>query len=191
MQVLRQYIAWTKQSFCPVLSEEAEELLSAYYMLLRQSGGRPGVAGQASWEWEGRGRMQHLKRHKISIFSAFLFCVAWPLFPYFLPAWHIHVFQGTVRKLESLVRVAQAHARLMAGSYVTMQDAVVAIAVMEACAGGSVLALDGPDGPLGTDFNAFPKVRSRGELLMLGGAGCHLHGTAADAPLLRGTSAGS
>ena len=38
----------------------------------------------------------------------------------------------TVRMLESLVRVAQAHAKLMARDIVTQQDAVVAVSVAEA-----------------------------------------------------------
>ena len=38
----------------------------------------------------------------------------------------------TVRMLESLVRVAQAHAKLMARGIVTQQDAVVAVSVAEA-----------------------------------------------------------
>lgn len=54
-----------KQCFAPILSPEAEELLSGYYQLRRQQAGR-----QSS--------------------------------------------RTTVRMLESLVRVAQAHARLMA-----------------------------------------------------------------------------
>lgn len=38
----------------------------------------------------------------------------------------------TVRMLESLVRVAQAHAKLMARDIVTQQDAVIAVSVAEA-----------------------------------------------------------
>lgn len=38
----------------------------------------------------------------------------------------------TVRMLESLVRIAQAHAKLMARQYVTQQDAVVAVSIAEA-----------------------------------------------------------
>eukprot|EP00887_Chlorella_sp_A99_P005567 scaffold1.g5567.t1 len=94
VEALRHYIAWAKQAFLPTLSEEAEELLSAYYKALRQAAGR-----QAGG-------------------------------------------QGTVRKLESLVRVAQAHARLMARSEVTLQDAVVAVGLMEACAGCACLGLE-------------------------------------------------
>lgn len=38
----------------------------------------------------------------------------------------------TVRMLESLVRIAQAHAKLMARNVVTQQDAVIAVSIAEA-----------------------------------------------------------
>ena len=38
----------------------------------------------------------------------------------------------TVRMLESLVRIAQAHAKLMAQHHVTQQDAIVAVSIAEA-----------------------------------------------------------
>ena len=38
----------------------------------------------------------------------------------------------TVRMLESLVRIAQAHAKLMARQHVTQQDAIVAVSIAEA-----------------------------------------------------------
>ena len=65
IDMLRQYVAWAKQRFSPILSPEAEELLGGYYALRRAGAGR-----QSS--------------------------------------------RTTVRMLESLVRLAQAHARLMA-----------------------------------------------------------------------------
>ena len=46
MQTLRLYIAWARHSFTPLLGEEAEEVLCAYYTMLRQQGGRIGAAGQ-------------------------------------------------------------------------------------------------------------------------------------------------
>ncbi len=73
--MLRQYILWVRQHFAPVLTQEAEELLTAYYHLRRQQAGR-----QAS--------------------------------------------RTTVRMLESLVRVAQAHARLMARNEVGREEEV-------------------------------------------------------------------
>ena len=59
----------------------------------------------------------------------------------------------TIRMLEGLVRIAQAHAKLMARTEVTCQDAVVAILLVEAsmqCAAGVTNALhsrfaDDPD----------------------------------------------
>jgi DNA helicase MCM9 len=63
--MLREYVAWARASFQPVMSSVAERLLSAYFQLRRSREGR-----QAA--------------------------------------------RTSVRMLESLVRVAQAHARLMA-----------------------------------------------------------------------------
>ena len=57
--------------------------------------------------------------------------------------------QGTVRQLESLVRAAQAHARLMARGEVTLQDAVVAVWLMESSARGGFLGLEQPGAGLG------------------------------------------
>ncbi|KAI7846329.1 hypothetical protein COHA_000166 [Chlorella ohadii] len=87
LALLRQYVAWAKAAFTPVLSEEAEQLMAGYYQLRRQAEGR-----QAS--------------------------------------------STTVRMLESLVRVAQAHARLMARGEVLLQDAVVAVWLIDACSDG-------------------------------------------------------
>ena len=84
VETLRQYIAWAKQTFHPTLSEEAEEVLSRYYNLVRQHAGRS--AGQ-----------------------------------------------GTVRKLESLLRVAQAHSRLMARGEVTLQVCLAVGAINWGC----------------------------------------------------------
>jgi DNA helicase MCM9 len=94
LEVLRQYVAWVKAEFQPVLTPEAEEVLGGYYALRR------GATGRAA-------------------------------------------SRTTVRLLESLVRVAQAHARLMARRHVALQDAVVAVAVVE---GGAAVAGEGAGG---------------------------------------------
>lgn len=62
----------------------------------------------------------------------------------------------TLRLLESLVRIAQAHARLLYHYEVTVQDAVVAVCIMESSMLNAGL-LGGGLNPLHT---AFPKVRS-------------------------------
>lgn len=40
LALLRQYVAWAKATFTPVLSEEAEQLMAGYYQLRRQAEGR-------------------------------------------------------------------------------------------------------------------------------------------------------
>ncbi|KAG0282923.1 DNA helicase mcm9 [Linnemannia gamsii] len=57
----------------------------------------------------------------------------------------------TIRLLESLIRLSQAHARLMARDLVTVQDAVVVISLMEATAHGGAAALGGIN-PLHASF---------------------------------------
>lgn len=57
----------------------------------------------------------------------------------------------TIRLLESLIRLSQAHARLMARNLVTVQDAVVVISLMEATAHGGAAALGGIN-PLHASF---------------------------------------
>ncbi|KAF9910411.1 DNA helicase mcm9 [Linnemannia zychae] len=57
----------------------------------------------------------------------------------------------TIRLLESLIRLSQAHARLMARDLVTVQDAVVIISLMEATAQGGAAALGGIN-PLHASF---------------------------------------
>ncbi|KAK3821929.1 MAG: MCM2/3/5 family-domain-containing protein, partial [Linnemannia gamsii] len=57
----------------------------------------------------------------------------------------------TIRLLESLIRLSQAHARLMARNLVTVQDAVVVISLMEATAQGGAAALGGIN-PLHASF---------------------------------------
>ncbi|KAG0377859.1 DNA helicase mcm9 [Mortierella sp. AD032] len=57
----------------------------------------------------------------------------------------------TIRLLESLIRLSQAHARLMARDLVTVQDAVVVISLIEATAQGGAAALGGIN-PLHASF---------------------------------------
>ncbi|KAI4976178.1 hypothetical protein ZWY2020_049785 [Hordeum vulgare] len=79
---LRRYIHYVKQRFNPVLTKEAERVLSGYYQLQRSDG-----------------------THNAA--------------------------RTTVRMLESLIRLAQAHARLMFRNEVTQLDAIAAILCIE------------------------------------------------------------
>ncbi|KAK3128734.1 hypothetical protein QOZ80_6BG0465700 [Eleusine coracana subsp. coracana] len=79
---LRSYINYVKKRFKPVLTKEAEEVISSYYQLQRQS------------------------------------------------ATH-NAARTTVRMLESLIRLAQAHARLMFRNKVKQLDAIAAILCIE------------------------------------------------------------
>ncbi|KAK3131964.1 hypothetical protein QOZ80_6AG0513940 [Eleusine coracana subsp. coracana] len=79
---LRSYINYVKKRFKPVLTKEAEEVISTYYQLQRQSG-----------------------THNAA--------------------------RTTVRMLESLIRLAQAHARLMFRNEVKQLDAIAAILCIE------------------------------------------------------------
>lgn len=76
---LRDYIAYVKQHFQPVMSKEAQFLLMRYYQMQRQS------------EERSNGRT-------------------------------------TVRLLESLMRLSEAHAKVMSRHVVLLEDAVVAVA---------------------------------------------------------------
>ncbi|KAF9936115.1 protein phosphatase 2A regulatory subunit cdc55 [Modicella reniformis] len=57
----------------------------------------------------------------------------------------------TIRLLESLIRLSQAHARLMARDYVTIQDAIVIVSLMEVTAQGGA-AMAGGINPLHASF---------------------------------------
>ncbi|XP_052158487.1 probable DNA helicase MCM9 isoform X2 [Oryza glaberrima] len=82
LSMLRRYIHYVKQHFKPVLTKEAERVISSYYQRQRQSGTR-------------------------------------------------NAARTTVRMLESLIRLAQAHARLMFRNCVTKLDAIAAILCIE------------------------------------------------------------
>ncbi|KMT01550.1 hypothetical protein BVRB_9g215510 [Beta vulgaris subsp. vulgaris] len=82
LSMLRRYFSFVKGYFKPVLTKEAEKVISSYYQLQRRSG------------TENAARI-------------------------------------TVRMLESLIRLAQAHARLMFRNEVTQLDAVTAILCIE------------------------------------------------------------
>lgn len=79
---LRRYINYVRRKFKPVLTKEAERVISSYYHLQRKSG-----------------------THNAA--------------------------RTTVRMLESLIRLAQAHARLMFRNEVRQLDAIAAILCME------------------------------------------------------------
>ncbi|XP_075073551.1 putative DNA helicase MCM9 isoform X1 [Nicotiana tabacum] len=82
LPMLRRYIQFVKRYFRPVLTKEAEKVISSYYQLQRRS-----VTQNAA--------------------------------------------RTTVRMLESLIRLAQAHARLMFRNEVTRLDAITAILCIE------------------------------------------------------------
>ncbi|KAJ8529904.1 hypothetical protein K7X08_036739 [Anisodus acutangulus] len=82
LQMLRRYIQFVKKYFRPVLTKEAEKIISSYYQLQRRSATQ-------------------------------------------------NAARTTVRMLESLIRLAQAHARLMFRDEVTRLDAITAILCIE------------------------------------------------------------
>lgn len=57
----------------------------------------------------------------------------------------------TIRLLESMIRIAEAHARLMFREEVTIQDAVMAVCIME-CSMQNTALLQGLMNPLHTSF---------------------------------------
>ena len=61
----------------------------------------------------------------------------------------------TIRLLESMIRISEAHARLMFRDFVTVQDAVVAITIMESSMHSSAL-LNKDEGCLHTSFPSDP-----------------------------------
>ncbi|XP_066979054.1 uncharacterized protein [Macrobrachium rosenbergii] len=71
----------------------------------------------------------------------------------------------TIRLLESLVRLSQGHARLMMRSEVTLQDAVVAVTMMEASMSGTSLITD--INPLHTAFPSSPKLEYKNQATII------------------------
>jgi DNA helicase MCM9 len=102
MAMLQSYIRYVRQNFNPVLTTEAERVISSYYQHQRRSAS-PNAA------------------------------------------------RTTIRMLESLIRLAQAHARLMFRSEVTQSDAIAAVVCMESSMTTSAI-LDGMDNVLHTGF---------------------------------------
>ncbi|KAL3382543.1 hypothetical protein AABB24_002193 [Solanum stoloniferum] len=82
LSMLRRYIQFVKRYFRPVLTKEAEKIISSYYQLQRRSATQ-------------------------------------------------NAARTTVRMLESLIRLAQAHARLMFRNEVRRLDAITAILCIE------------------------------------------------------------
>lgn len=78
----------------------------------------------------------------------------------------------TVRMLESLVRSAQAHAKLMARQQVTLQDAVIAVSIAEAA---SKVLGNGSEFNVGASFCAQPDAAYDDESQYLLQAIRHLH----------------
>lgn len=102
---LRAYLECARRKLEPVMSAQAERVLSDYFERQRQAEGR-------------------------------------------------HVARTTIRLLESLIRLSQAHARLMWRSVVVVSDAVYAIAMIEAGASA------GADGPLSSVTGPMEVLRS-------------------------------
>ncbi|XP_031492201.1 probable DNA helicase MCM9 isoform X5 [Nymphaea colorata] len=106
LPLLRRYIQYVKRNFQPILTKEAERVLSSYYQLQRRSA------------------LQNAAR-------------------------------TTIRMLESLIRLAQAHARLMFRNEVTRLDAISAIICMESSMTASAI-LDDAGNALHSSFSDNP-----------------------------------
>uniref|UniRef100_A0A7N0VE45 Probable DNA helicase MCM9 n=2 Tax=Kalanchoe fedtschenkoi TaxID=63787 RepID=A0A7N0VE45_KALFE len=106
LPMLRRYIQYVKRYFKPVLTKEAENVISCYYQLQRRSA------------------IQNAAR-------------------------------TTVRMLESLIRLAQAHARLMFRNEVTCLDAITAILCVESSMTTSAV-VDNVGNALHSNFTEFP-----------------------------------
>ncbi|XP_047064342.1 probable DNA helicase MCM9 [Lolium rigidum] len=103
---LRRYIHYVRHRFKPVLTKEAERIISGYYQLQRSSGTQ-------------------------------------------------NAARTTVRMLESLIRLAQAHARLMFRDEVTELDAIAAILCIESSMTTSAV-VDSAGDALNSNFRENP-----------------------------------
>ncbi|XP_031744946.1 probable DNA helicase MCM9 isoform X3 [Cucumis sativus] len=118
LTMLRRYIQFVKGYFRPVLTQEAEQIISNYYQLQRRSA------------------MDNAAR-------------------------------TTVRMLESLIRLAQAHARLMFRNEVTRLDAITAILCIESSMMTSAL-VDSVGNALHSNFTENPDEEyAKQEILIL------------------------
>ncbi|CAM8935252.1 unnamed protein product [Rhodiola kirilowii] len=106
LPMLRRYIHFVKRYFKPVLTKEAENVISSYYQLQRRTA------------------VQNAAR-------------------------------TTVRMLESLIRLAQAHARLMFRNEVNRLDAITAILCIESSMTTSAV-VDNVGNALHSNFTEFP-----------------------------------
>lgn len=108
LTMLRRYIQFVKGYFKPVLTKEAERVISCYYQLQRRSGTQ-------------------------------------------------NAARITVRMLESLIRLAQAHARLMFRNEVTQLDAITAILCIESSMTTSAI-VDSVGNALHSNFTENPDI---------------------------------
>lgn len=106
LPMLRRYIHFVKRYFKPVLTKEAERVISSYYQLQRRSATQ-------------------------------------------------NAARTTVRMLESLIRLAQAHARLMFRNEVTRLDAITAILCIESSMTTSAI-VDSAGNALHSNFSENP-----------------------------------
>ncbi|KAA8536431.1 hypothetical protein F0562_028909 [Nyssa sinensis] len=118
LSMLRRYIHFVKGYFKPVLTKEAEKVISSYYQLQRRSATQ-------------------------------------------------NAARTTVRMLESLIRLAQAHARLMFRNEVTRLDAITAILCIESSMTTSAI-VDSVGNALHSNFTENPDQEySKQEKLIL------------------------
>ncbi|KAM3377519.1 putative DNA helicase MCM9 isoform X2 [Capsicum galapagoense] len=119
LPMLRRYIQFVKKYFRPVLTKEAEKVISSYYQLQRRSATQ-------------------------------------------------NAARTTVRMLESLIRLAQAHARLMFRNEVTRLDAITAILCIESSMTTSAI-VDSMGNALHSNFAENPDQEyAKQERLILG-----------------------